>query len=72
MSLSKGSNRNTAKETHLNGRKFDPFNTNNNERDALYNTNRIALHTMITSLISIKYHFTIQIALHPVHKKMIF
>ena len=28
MSLSKGSNRNTAKETHLNGRKFDPFNTN--------------------------------------------
>ena len=37
MSLSKGSNRNTAKETHLNGRKFDPFNTiNNNERIAQY------------------------------------
>ena len=69
MSLSKGSNRNTAKETHLNGRKFDPFNTNNNER---VRTNRIALHTMITSLISIKYHFNMQIALHPVHKKMIF
>ena len=58
MSLSKGSNRNTAKETHLNGRKFDPFNTIiliiNNER---VRTNRIALHTMISSLISIKYHF---------------
>ena len=36
MSLSKGSNRNTAKETHLNERNFDSFNTNNNERDALY------------------------------------
>ena len=37
MSLSKGSNRNTAKETHLNERNFDSFNTNNNERDALTN-----------------------------------
>ena len=35
MSLSKGSNKNTAKETHLNEQKFDSFNTNNNERDAL-------------------------------------
>ena len=32
MSLSKGSNRNTAKETHLNERNFDSFNTNNNEK----------------------------------------
>ena len=41
MSLSKGSNRNTAKETHLNERNFDSFNTNNNERYALFNRKRI-------------------------------